>query len=72
MSRIYQPDRNFLDGSRSYQDKVQKARWIENAISSIENRSPRDSIVRNLSKICRESVELDIKEFFKERKNTKR
>ena len=57
---------------RSYRDKVQKARWIEYAIRSIEKRSPRGSIDRNLSRICQEAVELDKKEFFKERKNTKR
>ena len=34
--RIYRLDRKFLDGLRSYQDKFQKAQWIENALTSIE------------------------------------
>ena len=72
LSRIYRPDRKFLDGSRSYRNKVQKAWWIEYVIRSIEKRSPKGSIDRNLSRICWEVVELDKKEFFKERKNTKR
>ena len=63
--RIYRLDRNFLDGSKSYWDKVQKARWIENAIRYVEIRSSRGSIDRNLSRICREVVELDKKEFSK-------
>ena len=37
-----------------------------------QERSPRGSINRNLSRICQESIELDKKSFFKERKNTKR
>ena len=72
LSRIYRPDKNFLDGLRSYRDKVQKARWIEYAIRSIEIRSSRGSIDGNLSRICREVVELDKREFFKDRKNRER
>ena len=54
---------------RSYQDKFQIARWIEIAIRSVEKRSSRGSIDRKLSRICQEAVELDKKQFFKERKN---
>ena len=72
LSRIYWPNRKFFDGSRSYRDKVQKARWIEHGIRYVEIRSSRSSIDRNLSRICREVVELDKKEFFKDRKSTKR
>ena len=46
-SRIYRPDRKFLDGSRSYRDKFQKARWIEYALTSVEKGSPRGSIDMN-------------------------
>ena len=70
LSRIYRPDRKFLDGSRSYRDKFQKAWWIEIALTSIEKRRMRGLIDANLSRICREAVELEENEFFKERKNT--
>ena len=70
LSKIYRLDRKMLDGSRSYQDKVQKSRWIENAIRFVEKRSLRGSIDRNLSRSCR--VRKKKKQFFKERKNTKR
>jgi len=56
--------------SRSYRDKFQIARWIKYAIRSVEKRSPRGSIDRKLSRIYREVIELDKKQFFKERKNT--
>ena len=56
LSKIYQPDGEFLDGSRSYQDILQKARWIEYAIKSIEKRSPKGSIDRKLLWICRKVV----------------
>ena len=76
LSKIYRPDRKFLDGSkklsRSYRDTVQKARWIEYAIRSIKKRRQRGSIDANLLRICWEAVELEENEFFKERKNTKR
>ena len=75
-SNSYQPGRTFLDGSRICREAIEtnsrKFRWIEKAIRSIEKRSPRGSINRNLSRICQESIELDKKSFFKERKNTKR
>ena len=70
-----------MDGKNSSMDrdsiKILSARqkfsrWIEYAIRSVEKRSPMGSIDRNLSRICQEAVELDKKEFFKERKNTKR
>ena len=32
LSRIYQLNRKFLYGSRSYQDKIQNAQWIEIAL----------------------------------------
>ena len=70
LSRIYQLDRKFLDGSRSYQDKFQKAQWIENALTSIEKRRKRGLIDANLSRICREAIEFKENRFFKERKNT--
>ena len=58
--------------SRSYRDKFQTDWWIEDAIRFFEKRSPRVSIDSNLSRICREAVELDKKQFFKERKNTQK
>ena len=57
---------------RSYQDKFQIAQWIEDAIRSVEKRSTRGSIDKNLLRICREAVELNKKQFFKERKNTQK
>ena len=57
LSRIYHPDRKFLDGSkklsRFYQEEIQKSRWIENTIRSIEKRRQRGSIDENLSRSCR-------------------
>ena len=48
LSRIYQPDRKFLDGSRIYlagiEIESQESRWIEIAITFIEKRSSRGSI----------------------------
>ena len=70
LSRIYRPDKKFLDGSRSYRDTPQKAQWIKYAIRSIEKGRQRGSIDANLSRICREAIELKEKEFFKEMKNT--
>ena len=54
----------FLDGSRSYRDKFQKARWIKIALTSVEKRSPRGSIDKNLLRICWEAVELEEKKVF--------
>ena len=54
---------------RSYRDKFQITRWFEDAIKSVEKRSPRVLIDSYLSWICQELVELDKKQFFKERKN---
>ena len=66
--RSYQPDRNFLDGSRICREAIEKncrkLRWIENAITYIEKRSPRGLIDRNLLRIYREAVELDKKTVF--------
>ena len=56
--------------SRSYRDKFQIALWIEDAIRFVEKRSPRVSIDSYLSRIYQEAVELDKKQFYKERKNT--
>ena len=47
--------------SRSYRDKIQKARWIENAIRSVEKRKKKGLIEENLSRICREVVKLEEK-----------
>ena len=48
LSRIYRPDRNFLDGSRICREAIEKnsrkLRWIKNAIRSVEKSSPRVSI----------------------------
>ena len=52
LSRIYRPDSKLLDGSRSYQDKFQKARWIKIALTSIVKRRKRGSINANLSRSC--------------------
>ena len=56
--------------SRSYQDKFQKARWIEIVLRSVKKGSPRGSIDKKLSRIYQEAVELEEKEFIKERKST--
>ena len=76
LSRSYRSDKNFLDGSRIYRETIEtnsrKFRWIENVIRSIEIKSPRGSINRKQSRICRDAVEIDKKRFFKERKNTKK
>jgi len=56
----------------SYRDKFQIAWWIEDAIRSVEKRSPRGSINRNLSRICREAFELEKKTVFQRKdKHTK-
>ena len=46
---------------RSYRDKVQKVRWIEIALTSVETRRKKGLIDSNLSRICREVVELSLK-----------
>ena len=69
LSRIYRLDRKFLDGSRSYRDKFQKAQWIEIMLTSVETRRKRGSIEVNLLRIYREAVELEEKRFFKEEKS---
>ena len=56
LSMMCQLDRKFLDGLRSYQDKFQKAQWIENALTSIEKRRKWGLIDANLSRICREAI----------------
>ena len=55
----------------NYQKKVQKACWIEYLIISVEKRSPRGSIDRNLLRICREAVELDKKRVFQKEEKYK-
>ena len=76
LSRIYRPDKKFLAGSKKltsiYQEEIQKSRWIEIAIRSIEKRRKKGLIEGNLSRFCREVVELEENEFFKEGKNIKR
>ena len=70
--RIYHSDKKLLDGLKKllsiYQEEVQKPRWIEIAIRSVKTRM-KGSIEENLSRICREAVELEEKEFFKEEKH---
>ena len=56
--------------SKSYRDEIQKAQWIEIALTSIELRRNRGLIEENLLRICRKTVKLEENEFFKERKNT--
>ena len=58
LSRIYQLDRKFLDGSRSYRDKVQKSRWIEIAIISIETRRQMVLIDSLAVKRCPVTIEI--------------
>ena len=74
LSRIYGPDRKFLDGSkkllRIYRKETQKSWWIKILIRSVKKRRKRGSIEDNLSRICREAVELEKNVFFKEGKNT--
>ena len=70
LSRIYRPNGKFLDGLRSYREELQKARWIEIPLTSIETRRKRGSIETNLSRICREADELD-KNSFSRRKTQK-
>ena len=45
LSRIYWPDRNFLNGLRIYREDIEtnsrKLWWIEDAIRSVEKSSPR-------------------------------
>ena len=53
---------------RSYLDEIQKSRWIENVIRSIEKRRKKGSIDANLSRICQEVVELEERRFFKKGK----
>ena len=54
LSRIYRPDRNFLNGFRIYREAIEtnsrKLQWIENAIRFVKKSSPRVSIDRNLSR----------------------
>ena len=56
--------------SKSYRDKVQKARWIEIALTSIETRRKRGSIDSNLSRAVEKLSRCAKKNFFKEEKNT--
>ena len=55
---------------RHHQDEFQKAQWIEIVLTSVEKRRKRGTIDANLLRIYRKAVELEEKEFFKERKNT--
>jgi len=45
--------------SRSYWEKLQITQWIEIALTSVNKRRKRVSIDSNLSRICREAIELD-------------
>ena len=69
-SSCYWLDKNFLDGSRISREAIKtnskKFRWIENAMRSIEKRSPRVSMDNYLLR----AIELDKNRFFKEEKNT--
>ena len=56
LSRIYRLDKKFLDGSRSYRDKFQKARWIKIALTSIVKRRKRGSVNANLSRSCQAAI----------------
>ena len=56
--------------SRNYQEKFQKASMDQRCIKICQEKKSK-GLDRQLSvKICREVVELDKKQFFKERKNT--
>ena len=55
--------------SRIYREEIKKPQWIEIAITSIEKRRKRGLIETNLSRICREAVELKENDFFKEEKH---
>ena len=72
LSRIYRPDRKFLDGlkkpSRFYQQELQKSRWIKIALTIVEKRRKRGSIEESLSRIYQKDVELEEKEFSKKGK----
>ena len=54
LSRIYRPNKNFLNGLRIYPEAIEtnsrKLQWIENAIRFVKKSSPRVSIDRNLSR----------------------
>ena len=54
--------------SKSYRDKVQKARWIEIALTSIETRRKRGSIDSNLSRAVEKLSRCAKKNFSKKRK----
>ena len=75
LSKIYWPDRKLLDGSKKlssiYQEKIKKPQSIEIMIRSIEKRRKKGLIEGNLSRICREAVELEEKKFFKAEKYKK-
>ena len=68
LSSSYRPNRNFLDGSRIYREAIEtnseiSMNWKCNKIYQEKKKERLDR--------C-EAIELDKKEFFKERKNTKR
>ena len=73
-SRIYRPDRNFLDGSRICREAIEtssrKLWWIEIALTSIEEGRSRGSIDSPAVERYREVIEIAQKQFFKEEKNT--
>ena len=56
--------------SISYRDKVQKALWIEIALTSVKTRRKRVSMDSLAVERYREAVEIAQKQFFKEEKDT--
>ena len=70
LSRIYRPNRNFLNGSRICRKAIEtnsrKLRWIEDVLRSVKKRSPRVSIVSYLSRSVKKLLSL-IKTVFQRR-----
>ena len=67
LSRICRPDRKFLDGSKklstSYRDTVQKFSMDQESDKICRDKKKKGLIDANLSRICREAVELKEKVF---------
>ena len=73
LSRIYRPDKSFLMDREAVEKplrQIKESLMDRECAKSVEKGSPRGSIDKNLSRICREAIELEEKEFLKERKNT--
>ena len=74
-SSCYWPDKNFLDGSRISREAIKtnsrKFQWIENAMRSIEKRSPKVLIDTYLSRSVKKLLSL-IKIGFSKRGKTYR